>query len=305
VTLTGSFTDPGSDDTHTVTVNWGDGTSTLTLVKGSRVFSATHQYLDDAPSGTASDSYAVSVTVSDDDAGSASASSSVTVNNLAPQIVSVTGPAGAIAVGGSATITVNYTDAGTLDTHTAIVTWDDSTTSPATCAAGACTASHTFSAAGVYSVTVVLSDDDTGTAAGAFNSVVVVDVDGGFVTGGGFINTPNGKANFNVNAKYQKGDTIPTGNTSFGGVDFNSTSYEWLVVSGSRAQYKGAGKVNGVSGYSFLVTVADEAVDRYRIKIWQTSNGNVVYDSNPGAPDDIDSANPQPLGGGNITIHSK
>jgi large repetitive protein len=45
-TVSGAFTDPGSADTHTVTVNWGDGStnSTVALALGSRVFSVTHQY---------------------------------------------------------------------------------------------------------------------------------------------------------------------------------------------------------------------------------------------------------------------
>ena len=74
-TLTGSFVDPGAQDTHTVVINWGagEGTTTLSLAAGVLSFSADHQYLDDNPSGTPSDVYPISVTVTDDDAGSGSA----------------------------------------------------------------------------------------------------------------------------------------------------------------------------------------------------------------------------------------
>src|SRR5205085_873467 len=85
VTLSGSFTDPGTADTHTVVITWGDaGTSTINLTGGGRTFSAMHQYLDDNPSGTSSDAYTIHVNVTDDDTQFADASTSVTVSNLPP-----------------------------------------------------------------------------------------------------------------------------------------------------------------------------------------------------------------------------
>ena len=73
-TLNGSFTDPGAADTHLVTINWGLGESSSTVppAAGVLTFSATHQYLDDNPSITSSDIYAISVTVTDKDNGSGS-----------------------------------------------------------------------------------------------------------------------------------------------------------------------------------------------------------------------------------------
>ncbi len=121
----------------------------------------------------------------------------------------------------------------------------------------------------------------------------------------------SGKATFGFVSKYQKGATIPSGNTEFqfhaAGFNFHSTSYEWLVISGAKAQYKGEGTVNGVGGYKFLLTATDGdvsgggGVDKFRIKI-QNSGGGVVYD-NGGGSDDIDSANPQAISGGSIVIH--
>src|SRR5205823_1546734 len=68
VTLTSSFTDPGTQDTHTVLINWGpgEGTTSLNLAAGVLTFSASHQYLGDNPSGTANDVYPISVTLSED-----------------------------------------------------------------------------------------------------------------------------------------------------------------------------------------------------------------------------------------------
>jgi hypothetical protein len=54
---------------------------------------------------------------------------------------------------------------------------------------------------------------------------VIYDPNGGFVTSGGWIMT--GKANFGFVSKYQKGTTIPTGETEFnfqvGNLNFHST----------------------------------------------------------------------------------
>ena len=66
-----------------------------------------------------------------------------------------------------------------------------------------------------------------------------------------------GSAHFAFVSKYQNGASVPTGTTSFrfkaGGLVFNATEYEWLVIAGARAQYKGKGTVNGEAGYGFYV----------------------------------------------------
>src|SRR5262249_6344783 len=51
-TLSGSFTDPGTLDTHAVAIHWADGSAdtTLNLAAGLLTFSTTHQYIND-PSG--------------------------------------------------------------------------------------------------------------------------------------------------------------------------------------------------------------------------------------------------------------
>ena len=70
-----------------------------------------------------------------------------------------------------------------------------------------------------------------------------------------------------------------------------------------------APEINGITGYSFLLTAYDGdvngggGVDKFRIKIWRTSTGVVVFDSKMGNPDDMDLANPQAIDGGSIVIH--
>ena len=90
-------------------------------------------------------------------------------------------------------------------------------------------------------------------------------------------------------------------------MSFTSTSYEWLVVSGSRARYKGEGTVNGLGQYGFMLTAVDGdrtdsgAPDEFRIKIWNLSTGVVVYDNKMGEADDSQTGTA--LGGGSMVIH--
>jgi len=147
--------------------------------------------------------------------------------------------------------------------------------------------------------------------------LVVYDPSGGFVTGGGWIDSPAGAyaddlslvgvASFGFVSKYKKGAQVPTGNTEFvfqsGDLTFHSSSYDWLVVTGSDyARFKGAGTVNGDGPYKFMLWARDGGKDDYdtfRIKIWEedetTGDETVIYDN------DTD----QPISGGSIVVHAK
>ena len=168
-------------------------------------------------------------------------------------------------------------------------------------------------------MSVTLSDSQN-TSEAIYKYVVVFDPTGGFVTGGGWIDSlpgayvhdPNleGQASFGFISKYKKGASVPTGQTQFqfrvAELNFHSTSYDWLVVAGSRAQYKGTGTINGSGNFGFMLTAIDGkklgSDDRFRIKIWDKENGGgIVYDNQLGESDDTDPVTV--LGGGAITIH--
>jgi len=86
-----------------------------------------------------------------------------------------------------------------------------------------------------------------------------------------------------------------------GDLNFKSTSYEWLVVAGSKAMFMGSGTINGAGDYAFMVSAIDGSPDRFRIRIWDKVTGVVIYDNQIGA---AETANPTTtLGGGSITIH--
>jgi PKD repeat protein len=159
LTVSGTFSDPGTADTFTVTFAWGDGTSsTVSLAAGARSFSGSHQY---ATAGT----YDVIVTVTDRDsgAGTQGASVVVTVRNTAPTGLSLSSNV----TGLSATISGAFTDPDATDTHNVSTAWGDGTTTQSTLAAGVTSFSgtHTYASAGTFTVTATVSD-----AAGATTS---------------------------------------------------------------------------------------------------------------------------------------
>ena len=194
------------------------------------------------------------------------------------------------------------------------------TYSTATNSSGLATFSVTGLAVEVYKVDAVAgSGCATSTA-----YLAVYDPNGGFVTGGGWITSPlgayvadanlTGKANFGFNSKYKKGSNVPEGNTEFqfqtGNLNFSSSSYSSgsLVIAGKQAIYKGVGTINGATGYSFMVSAVDGQVngggniDKFRMKIWTTATGAIVYDNQLGGLDNADATTV--LGGGSIVIHS-
>jgi PKD repeat protein len=251
-----------------------------------------HTYLDN---GT----YTVTVTVTDSQGGSDAGTFHVAVANVPPTVGPLTCPANPLPVGTLVTASAPFTDPGVLDTHTGAFNWGDGVTTPAAIVeasgSGTATGAHTYTSAAVYTVTLTVTDKDGGSGQ-ATCTVVVFDVDV-FVTGGGWITPPSGRANFGFVAKYHDGDPVPRGNTVFqfkaGDLMFKSTSYDWLVIAGSKAILQGSGTVNGSGDYAFRLTATDASPDTFRITITNKATNVVVYDSGP----------ERPLDGGSIQVH--
>ncbi len=123
---------------------------------------------------------------------------------------------------------------------------------------------------------------------------MIYDPSAGFVTGGGWINSPAGayaadpaadrQGQLRLRGQVQEGRNVPDGNTNFqfqaGNLHFESSSYDWLVIAGQdKAKYKGTGTINGNGAYKFMLTAVDNGRQRrhVHIKIWD-DNG-VVYDN--------------------------
>ncbi|MEM8945533.1 MAG: PKD domain-containing protein [Planctomycetota bacterium] len=186
-TIRVTFEDTGLEDTHFASINWGDGTPVerVDIEPGARSVTATHQYLDDDPTGTPSDSYTIRVGIINDDRGRSvpRPTTEVIVKNVNPVLdvaVDQEVDEGALLdlTGGGLGA---FTDVGTRDTHTATVDWGDG--SPVETVTvnqsegfGSLSGSHIYADNGVYTVTVTVADDDLGETVQTF-SVRVNNVD--------------------------------------------------------------------------------------------------------------------------------
>jgi len=304
--------------TYIAMVDYGDETGAQELLLNpGNAFDLQHHYCENGI-------YTVLVTVFNEGEEWGSDNAIVTVNNVAPTIESMSGPsADPMQLGLPIQLNGEFSDPGCLDTHVATIDWGDgdTTTINVPFENYTVTGNHIYVSAGVYLITLTVTDDDSGSDSMTLEYYVVMyDPNGGFVTGGGWVLCPagsypadpslSGRATFGFVSKYKKGQSTPSGNTEFqfhaAGMNFHSHTYEWLVIAGSKAMYKGVGTINGAGNYGFKLTAIDGqkngggGVDKFRIKIWGEDN-NIVFDNNLGLPDDNDPVTA--LSGGQITIH--
>ncbi len=204
----GQFTDPGFDnplnvggevtEKFTYSIDWGDGTpgssgpATIDVPGSPGVptqgsFDGSHIYADNGV-------YDVTVTISDDDGGTTVQTFQVTVNNVAPTLVvpgdqvsdegvllplpnigqfSDPGFDNPLNIGGELTERFSYSidwgDGSPIDTGPAPI---DIPGGPGIPTQGSFDGAHTYLAAGTYTVTVTLVDDDGGVAVGTFEVTV-------------------------------------------------------------------------------------------------------------------------------------
>ena len=234
----------------------------------------------------------------------------VEILNVAPTLGEISGPIDPVPVNTEIFVSVDFTDPGVSDTHIAEWDWGNGNTSEGAIdevdGSGTVTGYHSYTAAGAYTVNLIVWDADSDSDTSVFRYVVIFDPNAGYVTGAGWIDSPEGaytpdpslvgKAKFGFVSKYKKGQLTPDGKTkfSFKTVDlkFQSTSYDWLVIDGAHAKYQGSGTINGDGNYGFMVTAIDGKVtggggiDKFRIKIWDKTTALVVYDNQLGDADD-------------------
>ncbi|WP_440953507.1 NosD domain-containing protein [Methanococcoides sp. FTZ1] len=249
----------------------------------------------------------------------------VKVNNVEPNITSLTvQPTEPVGVGTKVDLTATFTDPGTLDTHNYTIDWGNGTITGPFSATSPVIANNTYTTPGVYTVKLNVTDDEDGFDTEVYQYVIVYDPYGEFVTGAGWIFSPegaytadpslNGTAKFGFVSKYIKDEDVTTSNTVFkfhaGDLNFHSKNYDWLVVNNHKATYKGTGMINGEGNYGFMLSAIDAEctpstdVDLFRIKIWDKDNNDaVVYDNMLGADEDADPTTA--IQGGEIKVHAK
>jgi len=334
LTVNGSFTDVGTRDTHSATVDWGDSqTSNATVQEsgGNGTVAASHTYAGSgsytvllrlADNGGATATATIAITVADpvyppptasaggpyggtegqsltfdgsastspapgapsydwnfgdnsahgtgvnpahsysdngtytvtllvtDGAGTASQPSqtTATITNSAPVLGPLSGPTNPTP-GTALTVSANFTDAGTLDTHSASFDWGDGTSSAGTITessgAGSTSASHTYATAGLYTVALTLADNDGLGSTGTLTLNVQAGNNPPIAKAGGPYNSVEGTS-FTFNST---GSTDPDGDAISYDWDFgDATAHSTLA--GPRHAYGD----NGVYTVTLIVT---------------------------------------------------
>ena len=160
VSFAGTWTDPGTADTHTVAWTFGDGT-------GASTAAATHTYADNGV-------FNAQFAVTDDDGDVGTDTAVITVRNVAPTITSMPGASADVSVAYNYALT--FTDPGVNDTHTC-----SAEVAPAAATLTGCTLSWTPANASAAPVpfTLCVTDSDGAKTCQSFSvSVTVVDTDG-------------------------------------------------------------------------------------------------------------------------------
>jgi len=136
-----------------------------------------------------------------------------------PVITEIIAPVDPVEVYTEINTSPTFFDPDENDTHTALWDWGDESSSDGVFANGCVTGSHIYTAAVVYTVTLNLTDSYGESDQALFRYVVVYDPSAGFVTGGGWIDSPvgaytpdhslTGKANLGLSPSTRKGNQSP------------------------------------------------------------------------------------------------
>lgn len=250
--------------------------------------------------------YLIALRVTDDGNLTATDTLSITISLADPSLGEIDMPASPLKVNNDLMFSAPITNPGQDDTLSAIWDWNDGMTSAGIMDGQSITGSHRYETPGFYNVTLTLSNKDGGITQRNINKLVVVAPTAASVFGIGWLISPAGstnanlgevgKINFDFNASYRRAfASIPSGKTNITikGKDFKfvSSSYSWLIISGKTSILEGSGTLNGEGNFGLLISVQDGAwfkpnSDKLRIKIWNKENGELIYDTQPGAAND-------------------
>jgi hypothetical protein len=229
---------------------------------------------------------AVRARVIDKDGGFVELTKTIHVTNVAPT-ARILAPADGLVfrAGTHVALSGSFTDPGVLDTHTAVWTVGGATI-PATLSehggSGTVAATWTPSAAGLYPLSLTVTDKDGGTTTVSGGTLVVFDPAAGSVSGAGSLVDPSHDlVQFDFGARYRDHDSDPSGQVKLyvPHLTLLATDLDWLVVTSPSFVLQGHGSVLEHHGsYRFRLTGVTGHPDQLRVQIW-SPDGSLVYDS--------------------------
>lgn len=241
----------------------------------------------------------------------------VTVDNVNPTITAKSSLPSGLADNSTLNVSADFSDPGTLDTHTGTFSWGDGTSTPAVVAesdgSGRASGSHAYQEPGEYTISLELCDDDEGCTTTSFGAIFVFDPDD-FVTGGGWVTSPadawiddrahTGKLTFGFVVRYDHSGDV-RGNLQVQlhkGLNLHSSSFDTLFISDGVAEFTGEGLLNGEPGAQFRVIAFDQrhvggSEDRLWVEI--SDPGGLIYDGSVYPTDGL------PIVGRGIQVHDR
>ncbi|MCH8816630.1 MAG: PKD domain-containing protein [Chloroflexi bacterium] len=224
ITFSGSVSDPGLNDTHTFTWDFGDGASGTGQ-------SVTHAYADNG-------SFTVTLTVLDDDGGTGTDVTVATVSNADP--VASTGGPYAGETGSLITFSGSVSDPGWNDTHTFAWNFGDGATGTGQ------TVTHAYATAATYIATLTVTDDDGGV--GSASTTVTVSAPN---------TAPTARAGLDQTG--DEGDSFAFDGSGSFDADGTIVSYEWDFGDGETASGITASHIYADNDvYTVTLTVTDD-----------------------------------------------
>ncbi len=235
----------------------------------------------------------------------------------APLLGPIVGLPATVQLGQDLTMTLNFSDSNTSQTHTASAVWTDGCPSSSSSVSeaggtGQLRLQHSFCAAGYYTVKVVVTDSGGRSTETWRNYLVVApalaSLSGQGALAGGATPAGLGRQNaplrFALWAPLGEAPAAAAGTpvVSFSGpFQFRSEAVTQATSSGARARVEGTGRLNGRDGYRFVIEAVDggatqgAGADRLRVRVTHAEpNGAEVVD--------YDNGSPQPAAGADRTV---
>ncbi len=164
------------------------------------------------PTVTCDDDAVLGATLTADDGVNPPVTSqtTVTVLNAAPVLGTPSITNGPVPDGANVHVAAGFTDAGTHDTHTASINWGDMATSNGVVTesngSGSVSGDHSYSQAGLYTVTITLTDDNGGTS--VQTTQVLVNTPPTVSAGGPYAGSEGSQLLLQASANDVDGDTL-------------------------------------------------------------------------------------------------
>ncbi|WP_143728142.1 PKD domain-containing protein [Micromonospora cremea] len=290
------------------------------------------------PTITCNDSGTFIATVVLDDGVSTpvTAQTKVIVRNDPPQVSFTTPtPWQLFRVGEPVVFDAPITDSGSNDVHRCQYGWDDGEAWDEQFDANGrnCGVTHTYEHAGMYTVDLVVTDDDL--AQGSTSVMIVVydpnegpaSIAGSTATPTGALATdPNasGETSVHYAAQYPMGGRVPVtevNGQTLAWVDGTSfrlqlEAMEWFVITeDGKVAGRGTSTVDGKVGYTWVLYGWDYCdgsnspgcqnipSDKIRLVVFESATGKVVYDHSPGSNEfDVDRISPTVMNSGAVRV---